>query len=661
MAISIVRRRGSELDKVPKDGGLYNILLRRSLPIPPLLLLLMLIFVWCSSTLVSVSFFHVCISSRKLDLYCVSAGTRPEFSEIALRSNNHNNNNNQNSNGGDNNTNDAAIAITDNNTNTKTNNNKSSEDNNDNSGGDNSTNDAATAITDNNTNNDNNNSSKDNNDNSGGDNNSNGNNNNSGNSDESGYTTTNITNTAAAITNNNNDDNKNNNENGKTRDIDFEEVVMNNHNNKNISDARKAELANAIKVVEEQMRALRSSSRLERIRTLSNQTTTCDGRGIFVYDLPPKFNRDLVNQCGDMLPWMNFCKYLTNDAMGEPIPELGNGWYQTHQYSLEPIFHSRVLKHPCRVYNASDAKLFYVPFYGGLHILRWHFNNASIEIKDRLGLDLIRWLEAQPTWARRAGIDHAFVLGKISWDFRRKNKDSWGNNFLEINQMQNPIKLLIERQPWSVNDVGIPHPTHFHPRSNDDIAAWQLKITRSDRKNLISFAGGARPEAVENIRSVLIKQCKSSDGYCRFLDCNSNECEKSMSVIELFMESEFCLQPPGDSPTRKSVFDSLVSGCIPVLFDPFTAYYQYPWHLPKDYRRYSIFVDQDEVREMKVNVVERLKMVSLKEREEMRRYIVYELMPGLVYSNSDSGILKFADAFTISIDNLIDHVSRRIS
>ncbi|KAF9600067.1 hypothetical protein IFM89_002540 [Coptis chinensis] len=414
------------------------------------------------------------------------------------------------------------------------------------------------------------------------------------------------------------------------------------------------EYLNAIKVVEEQLQVHRSWI------SSSSNNMACDGREIFVYDLPPKFNKDLVEQCGDMVLWINFCNYLKNDAMGEPIPKLGKGWHSTHQYSLELIFHSRVLKHPCRVYNEKEAKLFYVPYYGGMDILRWHFKNASKIVKDSLGLELMQWLKMQQPWDRNNGKDHVFVLGKISWDFRRQQNDpvSWGTTFLEHHQMQNPLKLLIERQPWHINDIGVPHPTNFHPQSDNDIIKWQMKIIRSKHDNFISFAGAARPDAPENIRSILIKQCTSrNDTICRFLNCSSAGCSQPETVIKLFMQSEFCLQPPGDSPTRKSFFDSLVSGCIPVLFSPFTAYYQYPWHLPQDHSRYSVFIDQEEVRQGNVNVVETLMKVSKRERDEMRRYIVYELLPGLIYGDSSSQFDKFQDAFSISINNLVDRVT----
>ncbi|KAG5228361.1 xyloglucan galactosyltransferase KATAMARI1 [Salix suchowensis] len=380
---------------------------------------------------------------------------------------------------------------------------------------------------------------------------------------------------------------------------------------------RNEEIAIAKKAVKEQLQ-------LHRSWMSSTNHASCEGRGVYVYDLPSKFNKDLIGQCEDMMP-------------------LGKGWYHTHQYSLEPIFHSRILSHPCRVYNESEAKLFYVPYYGGLDILRWHFKNVSVD----------------KTLVQNSGSDHVFVLGKISWDFRRRSYTSWGTRFLELEQMQNPIKLLIERQPWEVNDIAIPHPTFFHPHSDDDIVAWQQKIIGTTRKSLVSFAGAERPNQPESIRSVLINQCTStSSDKCQFLDCKSGGCNQPETVTELFMDSEFCLQPPGDSPTRKSVFDSLVSGCIPVLFDPFTAYYQYPWHLPEDHRKYSVFIDQEEVRQMKVDVVGRLSGISARERDEMRRFIVYELLPGLVYGDASSRFEKFQDAFSISVNTLLERVSR---
>ncbi|GKA44614.1 xyloglucan-specific galacturonosyltransferase 1-like protein, partial [Tanacetum coccineum] len=122
----------------------------------------------------------------------------------------------------------------------------------------------------------------------------------------------------------------------------------------------------------------------------------------------------------------------------------------------------------------------------------------------------------------------------------------------------------------------------------------------------------------------------------------------------LFMDSEFCLQPLGDSATRKSVFDSLASGCIHVIFDPFTAYYQYPWHFPPDHTKYLIFIDKKDMKDMKVNVVEILMKVTLKKKNDMTSYIAYELMPKLVCGNQKAKFDLFQDAFSNTINTLIE-------
>ena len=50
-------------------------------------------------------------------------------------------------------------------------------------------------------------------------------------------------------------------------------------------------------------------------------------------------------------------------------------------------------------------------------------------------------------------------------------------------------------------------------------------------------------------------------------------------LLTVYRRATFCLCPPGDDPARKAVFDSILSGCIPVIFEVATLYNQYPWHL----------------------------------------------------------------------------------
>ncbi|GLJ52051.1 hypothetical protein SUGI_1107040 [Cryptomeria japonica] len=418
---------------------------------------------------------------------------------------------------------------------------------------------------------------------------------------------------------------------------------------------RKSEIA--IDAVKKQVDAIRSAA-MPKVIARQN---SCRGRHIYVYDLPLKFNVGLLNQCDTLIPWLNLCAYFSNQGMGKPIESFFPHWYQTHQYALEIIFHSRIMNHPCLVPNPEAADLFYIPYYGGLDVLRWHFrHNVSAQKRDELGLELLDWLQEQQWWRKKQGRDHVLVLGKISWDFRRVNEeDPWGNKLLKLPPLETPTKLLIERQPWQINEIAVPHPTFFHPKSDQDIRQWQTHISNSQRPNLISFAGAPRPNMPESIRSILINQCSSRQDLCKFVDCNSGVCIRPESTVKLFLTSEFCLQPTGDSPTRRSVFDSLVAGCIPVLFDPFTAYYQYPWHLPANATSYSVFIPNETVREGKVDIVEVLQKISEEDRKEMRRNIIFNIMPGLVYGDSNSRFNEFQDAFTIAVNNLLWKIGER--
>ena len=108
------------------------------------------------------------------------------------------------------------------------------------------------------------------------------------------------------------------------------------------------------------------------------------------------------------------------------------------------------------------------------------------------------------------------------------------------------------------------------------------KLHPYERQITVSFTGSPRRfnEYSTNMREALVQSCKDIAASSN----NPNSCvhgtydHNKMSNNELSRYSVFCLQPPGDMPSRKSVFDSILSGCIPVLFHPLTAKYLYEWH-----------------------------------------------------------------------------------
>jgi hypothetical protein len=133
-----------------------------------------------------------------------------------------------------------------------------------------------------------------------------------------------------------------------------------------------------------------------------------------------------------------------------------------------------------------------------------------------------------------------------------------------------------------INWHAIPFPSDFHytlsplssSSSPSDILPWE---SDHKRKILISFVGNKRRfnHLSTDIRTKLLEQCVLHNSSCVHGSYNH---QTSVSPNQLSSNSIFCLQPPGDMPTRKSLFDAILSGCIPVLFHPLTGRYMYEWH-----------------------------------------------------------------------------------
>eukprot|EP00250_Pteridium_aquilinum_P012892 c21009_g1_i1 orf=142-1653(+) len=390
----------------------------------------------------------------------------------------------------------------------------------------------------------------------------------------------------------------------------------------------------------------------------------CPSGRIYVYDLPAKFNADLLMACSSLVRWADLCPALDNNGIGRALDMpswLGTGfWYATSQFGGEVIYHARMLEHPCRTLEPDKASAFFVPFYAGLDVARYLFVPSTEKQRDELSHMLLEWLTSQGSWKRHGGRDHFLMVGRITWDFRRGEssmwdklwgRSGWGSDLFLTQEMKSPVRLIIEKALFDEQEVAVPYPTSFHPRSDSELARWQA-ITRSVKRNLLfSYAGGPRPQFVNDFRGLLLDQCKGSPQHCRSFNCTEQRCEHPLPVMELFLDSTFCLQPRGDSFTRRSVFDSLIAGCIPVFFWHRTAYLQYGWHLPAKSDSYSVFIDRKEVRDGK-RIEDILKGLSSRHIQEMRETLIAAI-PRFVYKAPGNSSANFRDAFDIAIDGVL--------
>ena len=107
--------------------------------------------------------------------------------------------------------------------------------------------------------------------------------------------------------------------------------------------------------------------------------------------------------------------------------------------------------------------------------------------------------------------------------------------------------------------VSVPYSSSFHWTSEvGDNPPW----TRfENRSTLIHYIG--KPHGLQaKLRAKLYDDClRIGMPTCQA----ETEFDHEKSLLQK-QHAVFCLEPEGDSPYRKSLYDSIVSGCIPVLF-----------------------------------------------------------------------------------------------
>lgn len=384
---------------------------------------------------------------------------------------------------------------------------------------------------------------------------------------------------------------------------------------------------------------------------------TCHKRvSVYVYSLPAQFNVGLLNNCHKLSFRTDMCPHVANSGLGQPLPTSNTtGWFATNQFAAELIFHARLLKHPCRTYDPARATLFYVPYYGGLHASS-KFRERNLTARHELDISLADYLRAQPTWQKHNGRDHFMVLGRIVRDFT----SSWqgAGRLLKLPEAQKMSVLIIERNPWQgANQHGIPYPSYFHPSTWHEMSTWQNKMRETHRPHLFSFIGAKRRKAA--IRNEFIKQCGEST-RCMLLNCGGSsdearKCHEPSEVLKVMSESVFCLQAPGDSFTRRSTFDSVLAGCIPVFFSPHTAYTQYQWYLPEKRSEYSVYIDE---RSKARNRIEEELLKIPSQKVKLMREKIIDLIPRLTYANPNASDFGFEDAVEVALASLAKQVKK---
>jgi xyloglucan galactosyltransferase MUR3 len=279
---------------------------------------------------------------------------------------------------------------------------------------------------------------------------------------------------------------------------------------------------------------------------------------------------------------------------------LKRGEFHTDQYQLFSMIYHRAMSDPRRTMDPSLATTFIIPYDFANDCAYYkrcnnNVNNTCFDFrKCPLAPSVESLLLKSEFFRRNSGRDHLLVVGmNYAMDHyigKPKCKSLLRGVCMNCTKLAiDDYSFLFPDEEGGVSERGnfwhaIPFPSNFH---------WNRYFERPfpwegvDRPVLASYVGSGKSfyGPAKKLRTAIIFYCEKHPKICVHQSYGGKgkaERETFMmqgyNPLELSARSIFCFQPIGDLMTRKGLFDSLLQGCIPVMFDAMTGPVMYTWH-----------------------------------------------------------------------------------
>ncbi|XP_027174048.1 xyloglucan galactosyltransferase XLT2-like [Coffea eugenioides] len=180
-------------------------------------------------------------------------------------------------------------------------------------------------------------------------------------------------------------------------------------------------------------------------------------------------------------------------------------------------------------------------------------------------------------------------------------------------------------------EVTVPYPTGFHPRTVTEIKQWQEFVRGRKRTNLFTFVGGKRGSIKNDFRALLLDHCYNESDSCKAIDCAKTAClDSSTAVLEIFLSSDFCLQP------RERIVG------------------QYVLFMSSELEPFSVFIHRNRVRNG-TSIRKVLEGYSGEAIKRMRNTVI-NMIPRISYSFSGGRPGNLKDAFDIAVEEMLRRI-----
>jgi hypothetical protein len=395
-----------------------------------------------------------------------------------------------------------------------------------------------------------------------------------------------------------------------------------------------------------------------------------------MYNISSQFNLDIVkclrmkdpNERCYTLSECGFGGHLDESAMGGSVGDDGLSVHHTWQFSLERIIHQKLLWSPHRVHDPKLADIIYVPYYAAMDCICHSQDRRKIKARIQ---SLEELLEDEN--ATTAGLPKMMTLGMIEHEHKTLSCPllaySAFQRFLFIGLEQESNKGYWEHKFGLRSDlITAPYPSYGHLNSLTRNPAYLSKIHLHPRAVFMFLAASTRRS--NEFRAAILDQFEgdnktsmSYEAYSRSrklpigqeipqMWLKTPECygKHHEYTLPWMYRSVFCLQPPGDSATRKSYYDAIISGCIPVIFhDEQTI--SYPFEDKFRLKDYTVILERHIVSGSSRTILQHLRLIKTVRIRELQDNL-RKVVPSLQYDFPIVHQAQHKDALKMILDEV---------
>lgn len=397
---------------------------------------------------------------------------------------------------------------------------------------------------------------------------------------------------------------------------------------------------------------------------------------LFVADLPDPFSWQ-----GRHSRWKPTARSAyTNCSMEAPFgqPIEGHDAWNTNQFCAGMWFHRQLTSSPLRVQQLEDADIVYVPLFAlDLQYNEWNHERERAQYITLYGAEWeykatvkAFYQQAYQLFPALGSKPHIIVLPRVQQCYNAEGSlldRQYADTSRHFTFLTIEASKVSESKMATHNVLTVPYPSLIHwRRANVALHQQQLHLNRP-REILVYGTWSPRTW----LRKSLAKQCaaRNSTLECHVLVTRTFAEEQAIAAVALARHSLFCMQPEGDTYSRRSLYTCLAAGAVPVVFDS-----QWMHLLPfadvlnaKD-TLLDLSRQKRSLETCSSSIVDVLNGMQQQRRHDMFEYVaqrrhLFQYMLDPVHellTVDDEGVIHcFDDAFTASIKAVIRNACRR--